>query len=679
MIERDIQAVYRFYKLQSSTAAVPSKPTSISTLPPSGWSDTEPTYIEGSTNSLYTVDLTVFTDGTFSYTGVSLSSSYEAAKIAYNQAVTAKSTADGKNTVFYQTSSPATSGRTVGDVWFDTDDDNKMYYWNGSAWTAKQFGADALAANSVTADKILARAITAAKIATNTITANEIASNTITANEINVQDLFAQDITATGSITGMGIYCNRGSIGDWNISQGSLVATRMYDSPTGKATAGTVKVSPPIAMTSNGTVNYEKVGTADGTISMSMRWTTGGSKQATLSASHYPCGYSYWWREGDGSASTGSGTLNASTAITLGNNSATGTIYAEVTFTDTTASAANIYSWKYVSCSISGATIYDVRCSQNIAPNSWEPRIENVPNNAVFSASVTDEELGDARWYVDSNGNMMSGYVKAKGYLPFENGSPQYLFDYDNAFPPPYGGFNVRTVASSATNAPRSTTKSGHVICVGEPSTYMQIACVRDNDAASGASIYVRSNRQSYGFSDWSKIDNNHPIGSVYITSTNTSPASYLGGTWTLITKEFTNTEVSNAVTWNATNVVSGSGAAVFLMRGNRITFRIRFTNKVAITSSTLAIGTINVSKLGITGIYYEQFLGGDDTANASVLFDINTSNGVASLRSLANIGGTISASTATSPTITACGELLFNQSAMVDSACDKFYWKRTA
>ena len=32
---------------------------------------------------------------------------------------------------------------------------------------------------------------------------------------------------------------------------------------------------------------------------------------------------------------------------------------------------------------------------------------------------------------------------------------------------------------------------------------------------------------------------NVYPVGSVYITSTNASPASYLGGTWELIDKEF--------------------------------------------------------------------------------------------------------------------------------------------
>ena len=87
----DIASVTRYYLLQSSTLARPSKPT---TKPPSSsWDDAEPTYTTGSTNSLYFVDLTVFSDGTWSYSSVSLSSSYEAAKAAYNKAATAQSTA----------------------------------------------------------------------------------------------------------------------------------------------------------------------------------------------------------------------------------------------------------------------------------------------------------------------------------------------------------------------------------------------------------------------------------------------------------------------------------------------------------------------------------------------------------------------------------------------------------
>ena len=56
------------------------------------WTAYEPAFSEGATNSLYFTDCMVFTDGSISYSEVSKSTSYEAAKAAYNKALGA----DGK-------------------------------------------------------------------------------------------------------------------------------------------------------------------------------------------------------------------------------------------------------------------------------------------------------------------------------------------------------------------------------------------------------------------------------------------------------------------------------------------------------------------------------------------------------------------------------------------------------
>lgn len=88
----DISSITRYYLLQSSTSSTPSKPTA---NPPGGnWVTTEPSYTSGSTNTLYFVDLTILTNGSFSYSAVSKSSSYEAAKAAYNKAVNAQNGLD---------------------------------------------------------------------------------------------------------------------------------------------------------------------------------------------------------------------------------------------------------------------------------------------------------------------------------------------------------------------------------------------------------------------------------------------------------------------------------------------------------------------------------------------------------------------------------------------------------
>ena len=122
----DVTAVYRYYLLQSSTAAIPSAPTTFP--PPSQWDDTEPTYTEGGTYSLYTVDCTVFSDGSFLYSLVSRSSSYEAAKVAYNKATNALNQA-----VVQSTSAP--SLKTV--MWVDTSQTPplmKRYDSETAAW-----------------------------------------------------------------------------------------------------------------------------------------------------------------------------------------------------------------------------------------------------------------------------------------------------------------------------------------------------------------------------------------------------------------------------------------------------------------------------------------------------------------------------------------------------------------
>lgn len=104
----DVHATYRYYLLQSSTASIPAKPTK---FPPDTWDDVEPGYTEGSTNSLYTVDCTLFSDDSFLYSAVSLSSSYEAAKAAYNKAT---------NALLHTVVQSATAPTATTYMWLDT-------------------------------------------------------------------------------------------------------------------------------------------------------------------------------------------------------------------------------------------------------------------------------------------------------------------------------------------------------------------------------------------------------------------------------------------------------------------------------------------------------------------------------------------------------------------------------
>lgn len=85
-------SIVRYYMTKTSSQETPpDKPT---TNPPSdSWSNIEPGY--NPDGYLYFVDLTTFSDGSFSYSDVSLSSTYSAVKDAEKKAEEAKAKADG--------------------------------------------------------------------------------------------------------------------------------------------------------------------------------------------------------------------------------------------------------------------------------------------------------------------------------------------------------------------------------------------------------------------------------------------------------------------------------------------------------------------------------------------------------------------------------------------------------
>lgn len=170
------------------------------------------------------------------------------------------------------------------------------------------------------------------------------------------------------------------------------------------------------------------------------------------------------------------------------------------------------------------------------------------------------------------------------------------------------------------------------------------------------------------------------PIGAVVVTSTNTNPSSEYGGTWKLIDKEFKSQYVwENAERdgyWTPSNNVTSS-SFTFAKIGHEITFRLTFTPDAALSDSDCIIGTINLNKLGISRLTQSinQLVGGSDVANCVFLCNLVHSTGEI------KVVETIYKSS-TSPTIGA-SHIQFTMpiyySYMLDSACDKFYWKRTA
>jgi hypothetical protein len=123
---------------------------------------------------------------------------------ARDDADAAQATADGKNKIFRQNNAPTSAqGPTTGDLWYDQDDDNKMYRYTGSAWTeAVVLGNNALA--SISASKITAGTIDASVINVSNLNAGNISTGNLAAARIATTALNANNITA-GTISGITI------------------------------------------------------------------------------------------------------------------------------------------------------------------------------------------------------------------------------------------------------------------------------------------------------------------------------------------------------------------------------------------------------------------------------------------------------------------------------------------
>ena len=92
----------------------------------------------------------------------------------YTDTVAAK-----KSKVYFQDAEPTGGTYLPGDTWFDTDNDNRIYEWSGSAWVAVQFGENAIADLAITDAKIANATISSAKISN--LDAGKITTGTLNA------------------------------------------------------------------------------------------------------------------------------------------------------------------------------------------------------------------------------------------------------------------------------------------------------------------------------------------------------------------------------------------------------------------------------------------------------------------------------------------------------------------
>ena len=167
------------------------------------------------------------------------------------------------------------------------------------------------------------------------------------------------------------------------------------------------------------------------------------------------------------------------------------------------------------------------------------------------------------------------------------------------------------------------------------------------------------------------------PVGSVVITYTNSSPASRFGGSWSLFDKEYKYTWVSSGFTFNTTNTTEGSFVA--LCTGKAVEIRLTWKNKIAISDDTRAIGTMNMSNIGMSAVHTSYGVTWNDALGGIGMVRFAWSDGV--LTVYVDDWATRSASypTGTGQWCYLSAVIMAQGTSMTDSFCDKFYWRRTA
>jgi hypothetical protein len=209
-----------------------------------------------------------------------------AAAAATAAAAAAQTTADGKNRIYRQTTQPTGGTYVDGDLWFDTDDDNKFYRFTSGAWSGFTLGDGALAsisANKLTAGTIDASVITvsninAGNISTGSLAADRISANSITGGKLAVGTIEAVSIAA-GTITGAKIAATTITAG--NIATATITADQIAGATITAAEIAADTIT--AAEIAAGSITVDRL--QAGTLTAFTLQTSSGTRRVTVSAS----------------------------------------------------------------------------------------------------------------------------------------------------------------------------------------------------------------------------------------------------------------------------------------------------------------------------------------------------------------------------------------------------------
>ena len=135
--------------------------------------------------------------------------------------------ADGKNSIYRQADEPTGGVYVTGDLWFDTNNDNKFYRYDDAVspptgpWVGFTLGTNALA--NISANVITAGTIDASAVTVSNINAGNIVSGTLSSIELRAGTptggLYPFRVTTAGALRAVS-----GSIGGWSLSDTQILA-----------------------------------------------------------------------------------------------------------------------------------------------------------------------------------------------------------------------------------------------------------------------------------------------------------------------------------------------------------------------------------------------------------------------------------------------------------------------